>query len=273
LIDPVFPSAGQFNHVLAVVVAENKTYMMDMGDPQKPFHLIAFECLSNVGWALTEKEAIWININAEATQKQYAFQLNMNEQGILDGWAMFNASDYFGWEDRLEYREGKLPWKTMLETRLPGVTIDSVTVEGKETADANFKAKVHLHAEEALQPTDQGFLVPAILMAIFTKNPFEKEKRDLPVHLGFPLKERYNLSLKLPAGWKLDEVPAPIQIALPEQQGKIVFNAKQVDQTVNASFLLELKKVEFSPEEYQALRNLIIKYFECQQQMLVIKKA
>lgn len=273
LIDPVFPSSTQFNHVLAVVAADNKSYIMDLGDKKKPFHLIGYESLSDVGWAITESDERWVSIQAEIAQQQWAFQLQMQDNGALDGWAIFNASDYFGWRERNRLSQDALPWKSMLEEKLPGVVMDSLTIEGKEHAEPTLKAKLHVHADNGLQAAEGGFIMPAVLMTIFSKNPFEKEQRSTKVHLGFPIKERYNLSLKLPAGWKLDEVPVSVQMALPEQQGKIVFSARQVDQTVNATLLLELKKIEFTPEEYKALHDFIIKYFECQQQMLVLKKA
>lgn len=56
------------------------------------------------------------------------------------------------------------------------------------------------------------------------ENPFKLEKREFPVDFGYPSSSTYRVTINLPEGYKVESVPNPIALALPDNLGAFKYN-------------------------------------------------
>src|SRR5690606_111681 len=60
----LFPSLSDFNYVIARLVIDGETYLLDATDPLMPFGMIPFHCLNGRGRVIGDRESSWLDIKA-----------------------------------------------------------------------------------------------------------------------------------------------------------------------------------------------------------------
>jgi hypothetical protein len=90
--------------------------------------------------------------------------------------------------------------------------------------------------------------------------------------MGMPSEERYVLNIHLPAQYTLENQPQPVAIGLPNQGGKFMTDFQSDNNTLTFSYITQVNKSVYSPEEYPYLKELYNKIILAEKNMLVFKK-
>ena len=106
----------------------------------------------------------------------------------------------------------------------------------------------------------------------FNENPFKSESRAYPVDYPYPSNETYMLTLNIPEGYAVDELPEDMVIALPEQAGRYTFTTKQRGNTIQLTSRLKIGKMKFYAQEYPHLRQFFNMIVTKEQEQIVLKK-
>jgi hypothetical protein len=105
------------------------------------------------------------------------------------------------------------------------------------------------------------------------KNPFQSAERLYPVEMPYTFDETYLLTMNVPEGYEVDELPRQM-IARIDENGSANFEYRisVSGSTISLRSTLKTKKTMFLPDEYEALReffNLVVKK---QNEQIVFKK-
>ena len=104
-------------------------------------------------------------------------------------------------------------------------------------------------------------------------NPFRHEDRFFPVDLGMAREYLQTVTLQLPASYVLQEKPADLTLALPDNGGRFVYHAAQsAPGTLQITARLQLNKTTFSPTQYAALREFYSRALAKYGEMLVLQR-
>ena len=103
-------------------------------------------------------------------------------------------------------------------------------------------------------------------------NPFRHESRTYPVDFATAQEETVMLTLTLPAGYEVNEMPKPTIVDLPDNGGRYLFKLAATGAEVQLVSRLNLRKLVYSVEEYEHLREFYHLMLEKQAEKLVIKK-
>ena len=126
-------------------------------------------------------------------------------------------------------------------------------------------------AEEAAAPATL-YLSP---LAAFGagQNPFRHEQRTFAVDFGAPQEEMLVLTLTLPAGYELAELPKPAVVDLPGGTGRFVYSATApAPGTVRLSSRLSLREAVYPAGQYANLRELYRHVLAKQAEQLIIRR-
>ena len=107
----------------------------------------------------------------------------------------------------------------------------------------------------------------------FEENPFKLEERVYPVEIPYPFTEQFVFNLDLPEGYVVEELPEPTRVVLPNKGGSFLYMVKQNGQRLQIIRKIKVSQLEFTPEEYTAIKtffDLIVAKNEAQ---IVLKKA
>lgn len=118
---------------------------------------------------------------------------------------------------------------------------------------------------------DLIYINPLIFLHINT-NPYIESVRKNPIEL--PFKEDYTVSinLKIPEGYKVEELPHPMSIKTQDGQGYCRYNIVNQGNSIMLNYCFAFNKLLYLPEEYPLIKTFLESIVEKNNEMLILKK-
>jgi hypothetical protein len=148
--------------------------------------------------------------------------------------------------------------------------IDSLTIEFNKNNLPEAKESYSVY-NNSTSPDETISITPAQWLG-FKISSFEKSERKYPVNFTFPSDESFVIKITLPDGYKVDELPLSVNYSLPEGNGKYIYNCQVIGNELVLISKLVLPKVEYSSNEYPALKVFVDEIIKKQCEKVIIKK-
>ena len=107
----------------------------------------------------------------------------------------------------------------------------------------------------------------------YTENPFKAEDRVYPVDFVTPIEKTQLLSLDLPEGYSIEQLPKNIKMVLPENGASFSMQSTVNENKVQVLFKLNINKPVFFQKDYRDLKTFFDELVKKQAEMLIIKKV
>lgn len=269
----IYPVLSDFNYVVAYLTIGDKKYFLDAVDDFMPFGLLPLSCLNHKGRVIGEEGSLWVDLKAsERSKKVVMMDLILDESGVAKGtikttylgheaatkrYSIFNDN---GTEGHIKKRKEKEPF-TIIGFEFTGENeVDKALVENL-TVEFDLGSKLS-------GPT----LFNPILTDRWTDNPFKSSTRLFPVDFGTSMEETLIISLTLPEGYKLAEVPSNVGLMLPNNGGKFILQTNVMGNKVTLSSSFQINRPEYNSNEYHYLKELFGSIVQAHNRDLIITK-
>ena len=269
------PVMSDFNYFLAKVEIDGKDYLLDATDKFLPFGMLPFRALNHYGRVMDfQNESYWQdiipwqnNIYQIRGQLNYDIVGNM-AYGVLDVYNRgYNAVDL----------------RKVIATSTKDEYVDKI--EGSFTGDLkiidHMISKERSNDEKVLERfkfefdnvinADKVYLNP-FFIRFFNHNPFTSEERNHPIDFGYPRKYKYQMSINIPDGYTVQELPENQIINLGEKMATLKFYQQQQQNQILISFDLVLNTTHFPLENYNALKQVFKHVTNIQNNSLLVLK-
>ncbi len=262
LFSPASRQTSKLNDNVALVKLNGKELYLDPGIPFAPFGMLTWSESGATGLRLDKDGGDWIvTPMPEASESKIARvgKLDLSETGDLEGkitvtytglealsarWEELNTDEV----DRKKFLEDSL--KEQIPVAAEAVLTNKPDWTSSEMPlVAEFDLKVPGWAAGAGRRT----MVPAAIFTSVEKGLFEHTKRVHPVCFIHPYIKEEDVTIALPAGWRVSGVPASR-----EQNTKAILYDLKVEQgpgTVRLTRKLTVLVTVIEPKYYAALRN------------------
>ena len=118
----------------------------------------------------------------------------------------------------------------------------------------------------------RSLYVNPIIEGKLDENPFTSPKRDYPVDYGNTFNESYQVSIAIPAGYVVEEIPQSISLTLEDKSVRFIYQTGQLGNSVMLNYKLLVEKPMFIPSEYESLKNIYDRMILKQSEQIVFKK-
>ncbi|MGN6400244.1 MAG: transglutaminase-like domain-containing protein, partial [Flavisolibacter sp.] len=267
------PMTSNFNYV-AVQYNDNGTlYYLDASDAQLGFNKLPSYCYNGHARVVNEM-ADPINFSADSLKeiKSTLFIISNDEKGRWIG----NMNQVPGYYESYQIREkvkekGKEEFFKQVQKDFGA---DIRIIDPKVDSLKEYETPVKLHYGVELTTNGEDILyVNPMFGEAYKKNPFTAAERYYPVEMPYRMDEIYVMSMEVPKGYVVDELPKQM-LAKFDEEGASFFEYRISNSGNIISFRTRIKldRAFFLPEEYQTLReffNLIVKK---QSEQIVFKK-
>ena len=271
-----FPLASRFNYVVAhVALPDGRDLLLDATDPLLPSGMLPERCLNQVGRLVMPdgKASRWLDLNPSQRRVHYQqVQLALTPQGALSGKVHEEYSGYAGATARTELEKaGETKYRTQFVGKHTAWTVPKFTVSERTNLlkPLVFDYEFAQPAEDAA--TGTLYLNP-FAEFLSEQNPFRHESRTFPVDFGALQEETLLLTLNLPTGYELAEMPKPAVVDLPDNGGRFFYTIAAAEGTVSITSRLSLRKPVYEAGDYQYLRELYRLMLAKHSEKLVFKK-
>lgn len=269
----IHPVLGDFNYIVAKVKINEKEYLLDATDKYLPFGMLPLRALNHYGRVMDFKnESHWQDIlpegkNISQVRSQVVFNLeDERTEGVLD---ILNTGYNAIYKRKLIDLKTKEEYLDELEEDTTG---DFIITDYEFTKEKSDDKKVYERVKFELEDAFQGDKVyfNPFFVQFFESNPFKLEKRGYPIDFGYPMAFRYQVSISIPSGYRISEVPQSIEVNLAQTAVDLKFHVRQNESQVNLSYSLSLRRTHFQPEDYDAIKGIFNKAVELQKNSLVV---
>jgi len=276
-VDQTCPLLTKFNYVVALVpLADGQELLVDATDPSLPCGTLPERCLSQTGRLIMPGATASRWVDLRPSQRHVHFQqvqLVLDAQGALTGKVHEEYGGYAGADARDELAKlGEKKYLAEIGRQHTAWTVPRAAVARREELEQPL-ALDYAFTQAADDNAAAGTLYLGPLREFTSgQNPFRHENRQYPVDFGAPQEEMTLVTLTLPAGYELAEMPKNAVIDLPDNGGRFTYNVAAVGPAVQLTSRLTLRKPVYGAEEYGNLREFYRLMLEKQAEKLVIKK-
>lgn len=261
-INRYYPFIDRLNRVLVQVqLGEKDSLVVDAAGYPQPLGLLPFVDLNGEGYLIKDKKiSNWIPIkNSLANKKFNAANYVLNTEGVLSGDINFTFTGYAAAENRLAIKEGgeEKHINSLVKEFLEDGKMASYKFENTEMqSDVALKGTVKLTTSACVTKADGKIYISPLVCMSDKDNPFKAEDRKYDVDFGEPRDEFFQVNITLPDGYKIEEMPKPARIQLPESAVKFEYLISVKENILSINTKMNIKRTIFMPEEYKDLKQL-----------------
>jgi hypothetical protein len=255
----VWPIYANFDYAIARAKVAGTTLLLDATDRLRPYTVLPTRALNHEGLLLDEGVETWVAIEPGMKSRDAAIaKVALLPNGALRGTIQKGFADYRAFEERtkLAGKKDEDYVKGLLRTETSGIAADSFALSGREDCEAMFQVDARITAPAYGQVLEDFLYFNPMLCERRMDNPFKQTTREFPVDFAYGMQSTYNLSLTLPDGYDIKDVPQSISMVLPARGGSFTRTVAAQDRTIEMVVRVDLTQTVFDRSQYHDLRSM-----------------
>jgi hypothetical protein len=161
--------------------------------------------------------------------------------------------------------------RTKLEDKFK-FQIAAYKVVNKKVLDKPIVMSVKFISEDLIEEINGKLYIEPILFLTTHKNPFKLEDRKFPVDFVSPWKDVNRVSIEIPEGYKVEFLPEPLAISLPDNLGVFKYQVLQKGGKISTTSILQFNNAIILPQYYAHLKYFYKQIVQKQSKKLVLVK-
>jgi hypothetical protein len=273
------PSDDEFNYVIAVATADNKTYLLDATAPYSAPNLLPIRAVNgdalvlmkedkkvNAGWVPTE--------NPDRSAINTMYDLVLDEKGTLSGKLTRRFTNYEAIKEREKYNSYKneAEYISNIQKENLGLNIKNISIKEVKNLDKPLTFQADIIIENKVELSNNLMYIPALPYESITQNPFQTAERKTPIIFEYLKKEETFVKIKLPDTYQVDELPKNESLTMPDGKTQLSISYQNKDNTIelNSKYLRNISSIPAT--DYSALSGLFNKMIAKHREQIVLKK-
>ncbi|MFZ5940120.1 MAG: hypothetical protein ACOYXB_06060 [Bacteroidota bacterium] len=275
IIPPTHATLKKLNHMIVYTKINGKKILLDASDPYFSPGILPEKCLNGQGIVIRNSGPGFMSL--KPLIKSYynsLYTLSLGSDGTLKGKLEYSHNGYFGIEERKNYdnfTDDEAYIKGLTDKHI-GLNIENYKIILDSVKGDNFKLELDVDLSEHMSNMGDLVLIPVSFFDGVNENPFKLEERKYPVNFTYPREVTNIVSLTIPEGYTLEELPEPKMVALPDNGGKFIFSLSTLNNTIQVISKYSISKDEYLPSDYQALKEFYAIIVDKHSQHIVLKK-
>ncbi|KUG09510.1 hypothetical protein ASU33_17495 [Solirubrum puertoriconensis] len=270
------PVLSQFNYVVAgVAVPGQPELLLDATEPLALPGTLPERCLNGQGRLITSDGGKWVPLAPRQRHAHFTTaQLSLDAQGAMRGNMREEYNGYAGLAERNKVAaSGEQAYLKALAQQHPDWALSGTKVLNLEKLDQALLVETNLTVPSSATDAAQQLYLPVMQLFTAAQNPFAHAERTFPVDFGTLQEFTTSVQLTLPTNFAVEELPKSAQVELPNGHGRYLYEVKQVGSTLHLTSRMQLRKTQYLPHEYPALRELFTRSVAKHAEPLVLRRT
>ncbi len=274
IIHPSHASLSRINYVVASATIDAEIFLLDATEPYSLINLLPPKCLNGEGRLVDDKSGKWIEMPGNTSKIQKSYELVLDQEGNFTGKNSNKRTDYYGYNFRKDVKSytDESEYIKKIQEENPNLKITEWTISNLDSLQLpvldEYQCTISGHCEKA----GDLMLFSPMLHEVTDENPFKLKERKYPVEINYPMTEQHLIQIKIPEGYRIESVPSPVRISLPDNVASFTYNIVNLQDRIMCSSRLDINKTLFLPEEYADLKMFYNSFIAKQAEQVVLKK-
>lgn len=271
----MYPVLSKFNYTITQLTIDDKSYLLDASVPKLGFNHLSEDCYNGSARIINASWPGIINLSADSLRES-----TVTSVFIVNG---ENHKIEGSYSSRLGYMESKdlrndvttanqeeyfkrLKKSFSYDVDMKNTSIDSLN-KYDDPVQVKYEFSFNFNEDDELVYFDPFFNEK------IKENPFKAAERNYPVERPYCVNQTYVLNMDIPEGYVVDELPKSARVKLNEDEGMFEYMIGLAGNHIQLRSILNIKKANFLPEDYQTLRDFFSYVVKKQAEQVVFKKA
>ncbi|MBI3519898.1 MAG: DUF3858 domain-containing protein, partial [Bacteroidetes bacterium] len=149
--------------------------------------------------------------------------------------------------------------------------IENIVVDNRDSLYEPVNIKYDFTVTNYTQTSGMLYFNP-FFSRRYSENPFKEITRLYPVDFIVPSDDVTLITVKIPVGYMIEELPKSGVFVLPNKTGKFSYFVEKENNIIKIRSQLTINKSLYEPNEYNSLKELYNLVIEKQAQQIVLKK-
>lgn len=273
IIPYAYPSIQKINTFVVAIPDTDSTYVFIDGSVRHGYLSVLPPVLMvNRARLIQEGNCQWVDLSAIGKHQLRSVVIaTVGSDGKICGTRATNYAGQHASHLRSRFHEAKdsTDFVNKLESE---ESIQVIGIEMKELHAFSPQVKETVTFEKQATVNDNFIYLNPLIFLHTSKNLFIQEERKLPVELPYPDQIILAVTLTLPEGYAIDELPKPVSIVTEDGQGKCIYNLHAKENTVTLNYRFSFNKLLYLPTEYPSLKSFWGTIADKNNEMMVLKK-
>lgn len=266
-----FPLLNDYNYVIARVKVEGQYYLLDASRPVTGFGQLPEHCYNGMARAIdSSHDGISLLPDSVTERRMTQVNLTNDSSGALSG-------DYA----RLDGVFESMEMRNRMKREKPEDFFENLRksmAEHKQMGDYGFDSlsipeePLGWHYSMSYRFTQKTVYFNPIMHERLNTNPLENPERHYPVEMPYLVDNKYALRMDVPKGYAIEQLPKSVRIVLPDRSGSFEYQLQSDGKTIDFLTRLQLKRSNYSIEEYPELRSLYALIVQKEKEPIIFKK-
>lgn len=271
----MYPVLSKFNYTITQLRLEDKNYLLDASVPKLGFNHLTEDCYNGNARIIDPAWPGLINLSADSlreTSVTSVFIVN-GENHKIEGSYSSNLGYMESKELRNDITTAKQEdyFKGVKKSFSYDVDMTNTAIDSLNKYDDPVKVKYEFRFN--FNPDDELVYFDPVFGDKMKENPFKAAERNYPVERPYCVNQTYVLNMDVPEGYVVDELPKSARVKLNDDEGLFEYMIALAGNHIQLRSILNIKKANFLPEDYQTLRDFFSYVVKKQAEQIVFKKA
>ncbi|MFY0713838.1 DUF3857 domain-containing protein [Seonamhaeicola sp. NFXS20] len=273
---PLFPTREGFNYVVTwVKLPDGKVALLDATNKYTVPNILPFRALNWQGRIVAENGGSGLIDLYPKTKSNNAISVmaKIDEEGTLEGSYRSVKTNHRALSFRERYNDAdKDDFLEKLENQYNGLEISDYQVKNDyDLSKPIMESYKFVKESQADIIGDKMYFSPLFYLKT-NENPFKLEKREFPVDFGYPSETSYRFIITIPEGYKIESIPEPAAMALPDNLGSFKYNVVGKGNSIQVAVSTQINQAIIIPLYYESLKEYFNKFIQKEAEQIVLTK-
>ena len=268
-----YPLITAFNYVVARVECSGEEYYLDASHSRLGFGKMLPNCYNGHARVVDDLATpVRLSPDSIREKKLTAVFISNNDKGEWMG-SMSQTAGYF--ESYMIREKIKEKSRESFFKEIEKDLGNDVRISDSQIDSLNkLEDPVTLRFSIEFKPAEEDlFYFDPMFGEGFEKNPFTATERYYPVEMPYTMDETYLLTMEIPKGYEVDELPKQLVAKLDEEQSAYFeYRISISGTTISLRSRITMSRTNYHPDEYESLRAFFNMVVNKQNEQIVFKK-
>ena len=273
------PTIESFNYFIVAAFVDDKPIYMDAASKYGDLNVMDPSRLSDQARRIREGTELdftaWVDL-ARSSKSMGLFVINakFDNNGVLTGKIQETYTNQLAYELSNDAYSKNKDEQEFFEKKAATHEIEITSHSMKGIANGRNSLEYDFAKKDIVTGDDYIYLNPLII-PLYNENPFKAEERKLPIEFSFPYEKRYSVTIAIPDGYQVKELPESTKITLLEDKNAFYQYQIEEDEKENriiVSVRFVSNRVIYSPVEYSILRDFFLHLTASNTSQIVLEK-
>ncbi len=273
---PLFPTLEGFNYVVAGVELNGSLYLLDASDKFSIVNVLPERAI-NWNGRLIKKSGGYEEVSlfpSTASQENSIVSFSLKEDAKIIGKRRVQYTSYLAKNFREKYvNVSKESYLEKMESNYEGIDISNHEVTNDKELYQPVSETYNFEMANVADKIGNTIVFSPMFFLATSTNPFKSETREYPIDFVYPIKSRQTFTVTIPEGYAIESIPAPLNIAMPENLGSYRYTIQKTETTVQLVVQYEINKAYISQDYYDVVKDFFKQIVDKEAEKVVLKKS